>query len=165
MVFTVPVAPRRCSRRRLLTAGAGAVTAGLLAGCGRWGGDDRRPTTDPLDEFLRSTHALAQRYASTLAAFPDLAERLGPLHATHVAHVAALRETVGRDPTPSATPSGGVWTAPVGAEAEAAVAALRQAEEDAQREAADACLAAPPNRAVLLGTIAAARATHVKVLT
>lgn len=139
------------------------MAAGLLTGCGRWG-DDPPPAPDPLDALLLATQALAQRYAVVLQAYPELTERLGPLHATHVAHVAALRQVVGRDPTPSASPTGGVWNAPVGGDPGAAVAALREAEEKAQREAADACLAAPPGRAVLLGTIAAARATHVKVL-
>lgn len=44
------------------------------------------------------------------------------------------------------------------------LAELRQAEQEAQAEAAQACLSAPPERTALLGSITAARATHAEVL-
>lgn len=107
-----------------------------------------------------------------MTAYPGLAERLGPLHATHVAHVAVLLDLTGRKPAPPSADPGpsGVWTLPQEAhdgdpaDPDDAVAALRAAEQAAQDEAAQACLVALAEQAVLLGTIAAARATHVRVL-
>jgi len=162
MVFTEPVVPRRWSRRKLLRAGAGTLTTALLTGCSWVHRDPPPPAPDPLDPLLWSTHELVRRYESVIAAHPDLAERLGPLHAAHVAHLAALREVVGRDPAtpPTATAS----HQPVDGEPEPAVAALREARRRAEAEAEQACLAASPSRAVLLGTITAARASHVSVL-
>lgn len=145
--------------------GAGALTSGLLAGCDWLRSDPPPPVPDPLDQFIWSTQELAQRYESTLTAYPELTERLGPLHATHVAHLAALRDVVGRDPAPpSPTNPAGTFRPAPGQDPDTAVVALREAEEAAQAEAAQACLAAPPARALLLGTITAARASHVSVL-
>lgn len=148
----------------MLTAGAGTLTGGMLAGCSWLRDDSPPPTPDPLDALLRATHELAQRYESTVTAFPDLADRLGPLHATHIAHLAALRDVVGRDPASPSPTTAGTWTPPAGGDTQTAVAVLREAEEAARDQAATACLAAPPTRAVLLGTITAARASHVSVL-
>jgi hypothetical protein len=60
--------------------------------------------------------------------------------------------------SPGAAPSG----AP--ADARGTLAALRAGEVGGRRAAAGACLAAPAERAALLGSIAAARATHAEAL-
>lgn len=117
---------------------------------------------------MTTTHALVVRYARTRAVHPDLAERLAPLQAAHEQHLAALREAIGMpdpDTTPSAVPSAtptALADVPTGADA--AVEALRDAEQHAQQEAAQACLAAPSGRAMLLGSVCAARASHQEVL-
>jgi hypothetical protein len=179
MVFTVPV-PRRgwareLSRRELLAAAlaTGAGTAGALSGCSLLR-PDPPPPPDPLEPLLAGVRALAGRYATVIAAHPDLAGRLDPLARAHAAHAAALVELIGRPElaTPAAGPGGsgpassagsGTWTPPVG-DADAALAALREAEREGRREAARACLAAPPERAGLVGSIAAARASHAEAL-
>jgi hypothetical protein len=53
---------------------------------------------------------------------------------------------------------------PSAAPSAAAAGSLKTAEEQAQKEAVEVCLAAPAYRAVLLAEIAAARACHLEVL-
>ncbi|OLE21809.1 MAG: hypothetical protein AUG44_26465 [Actinobacteria bacterium 13_1_20CM_3_71_11] len=114
---------------------------------------------------LAGALALVDRYQATVAAYPDLAERLQPLLADHQAHVDALRRAMGT-PSPTASPSAGGSAAPgVADDPAAAVVALRAAEQAGQADASTACLAAAAEHAALLGSIAACRATHVEVLT
>jgi hypothetical protein len=145
---------------RAATAVAGAAVAGPLAGCGLFDRDEpERP--DPLDPLLDSTVRLAARYDATIAAQPDLAERLTPLRDAHQAHAKALAQLIGR-PASRLSPSPAASTP--GADAATALAQLRVAEKAAQDEATAACLAAPADRTALLGSIVAARATHQEVL-
>jgi hypothetical protein len=44
------------------------------------------------------------------------------------------------------------------------LAQLRGAEQQARQTAADVCVSAPADRAALVGSIAAARASHAEVL-
>lgn len=152
----------------MLTA-AGAGLTGSLAvatGCDWWDRPPPPPPPDPLEPLLSATRALRARYRHTIAVHPDVAERLQPLLQTHDAHVTALRDMIGRPelatptPTTSATPS----PPAVPAGSDEAVAALREAEERARDDARHACLQASAERAGLLGSICAARATHVEVL-
>jgi hypothetical protein len=152
--------PRRWSRRALLGAAGTVGAAGALAGCS-WFDDEPPPPPDPLEPLLASTRALAAWYDATLAAHPQLADQLRPPYEAHLAHETALLELIGRPELASASPPP-AGTAPL--EPEAALEALREAERDGQDEATQACLAAPPERAALLGSIAAARATHAAVL-
>jgi hypothetical protein len=149
------------TRRSLLTAAVAGLGLGATAACGIF---DREPpdppVPDPLEPLLAGTIALADRYDATIAAQPTLATRLTPLRDAHRTHATELARLIGK-PLPSAsaaTPSPGP------SEAAAVVAALRTAEQQAQKAAADACLAAPAKRAPVLGSIAAGRATHVEVL-
>jgi hypothetical protein len=117
---------------------------------------------DPLNPFYRDTAALLGRYEATIAAQPGLTERLGPLRDAHRAHVQSLAREIGPglDGT-SATPA----PADNGASDQPAMlAALLAAEKNAVTAARAACLGAPSYRAALLGSIAAARASHVAVL-
>lgn len=155
---------RGWSRRAVLGA-AGAAAAGVLPGCSWFDRSGPPPPPDPLEPLLAATRALAARYDSVLTAFPQLAARLRPLREAHAAHQAALLQVIGRPELASASPGTGNWSAPAGgAEPAAALAVLRDAELTGQAEATAACLAAPPERAALLGSIAAARATHAEVL-
>jgi hypothetical protein len=161
------------SRRAVLRAGVGAALVGLAgSGCDLLSGDpEPPPRPDPLVPLLAGTAELIVRYDAALAAHAELAATLTPVREAHVAHAGELARLIGT-PTPggasasagapggSAGPTGG--SAP--GDAQGTLAALRAAEQGARRAAADACLAADAQRAALLGSIAAARASHVEVL-
>lgn len=163
MVFTRAV-QEGWSRRAVLGA-AGAGAAGLASGCSWFDSSPPPPDPpDPLEPLLASTRALMVRYARTAAVHPELTDRLAPLRDTHEQHLAALRDLIGApEPAtpPAATPSPGPG---IPADDDAAVDALREAEQDGRDEAAQACLDAAAARTVLLGAICAARATHLEVL-
>lgn len=172
MVFTRPV-QRGWSRRAVLGMFGTGMAAGIApaAGCSWWDSDPPPPPAppDPLEPLLASTRDLAGRYAQTIAGYPELAGRLGPLHEAHLAHEAALLAVIGRPElaaTSPGTPSGTAQSAagPSASSPQEAVAALRKGERDGREQAAQACLAAEPGRAALLGSITAARRTHLEVL-
>lgn len=153
------------SRRRVLRGAAllaaATGTAPLAAGCGLFdGGPDRSPAQDALAPLLAGALDLAGRHEAAAAAFPELADRLSPLAQAHRAHAAELARVTGATlPSGSPSPAG-----PPGDSAAAALAALRTAEQQGRDAAAAACIAAPRARATLVGTVAAARATHLEVL-
>lgn len=149
----------------MLGAAGGVGVAGVLSGCSWFDRSAPPPPPDPLEPLLAATRALAARYDAALSVHPGLAGRLRPLHETHLAHETALLEMIGRPELATPSPRAGSWAPPAGdADQDAAVALLRDAERDGQDEATQACLAAPPERAALLGSIAAARASHAEVL-
>lgn len=172
MVFTVavrPHPPERWTRRALLAAG-GASLAGAATGCGWFRPGTEPDPPDPLEPLLAVTRDLAGRYARTMVRHPDLADRLAPVLDTHTAHVTALLETIGRPElaTPSPRPSPGAPASPTPAaippDQDDAVDQLRSLEEEALVVAREACLAAPVERIELLGSLCAARASHLEVL-
>ncbi|MBB4697344.1 hypothetical protein [Paractinoplanes abujensis] len=147
-------------RRRVLGVAAAGLAATSLSGCGLLDDEPAPPETpDPLQPLLDEAAALAASYDRAIAAQPGLGTRLTPLADDHRAHVAELARLIGKTP-PSAGPSA---SAPAGAAAET-VATLRSAEQAAQKSAVAACLAAPAERAALVGSIAASRATHAEAL-
>jgi hypothetical protein len=177
MVFTVAMRDgdaRRWSRRSVLGAAALAGTAATASGC-TWLGspEPEPPPPDPLEPLLADTRALVARYERARAAHPDLTDALAPLRDAHAAHVAALRELIGLpdpatpspgatpppSPTPTAAAAGDIADDP-----DEAVGDLREAEAEAFEDVMERCLAAPPERTALLGSICAARATHLEVL-
>jgi hypothetical protein len=173
MVLTWPVGIGRTtqrdqasghSRRKLLGTGAllvlgGAVTP--LTGCDLFDRDDQpAPPPDPLRPMVDESLALAAAYRTSATAHPDLAERLNPIAEAHTAHATELARVIGV-PLPSAAPT--ATTAPA-ADPAGALAALRALEKTAQQSATAACAAAPAERAALLGSIVAARATHQEAL-
>jgi hypothetical protein len=143
------------ARRSLLAAGVAALAAACTE-------PPEPPAPDPLEPLLAGTVALADRYDATIATVPTLAARLTPLRDAHRSHAVDLARMIGK-PLPSGTPAPPSPSA--SADPAGAAAALRTAEQQAQRAAVDACLAAPARRAPLLGSIAACRATHAEVLT
>jgi hypothetical protein len=151
------------SRRRLLGTAAVAVAATTtVAGCGLFD-DDPAPVTapDPLTPVLAGALALAVSYDRAAVAQPGLAARLTPLAEAHRAHAAELARVIGATASApaSASPSG-----TPAKDASATLQELRTAEQAAQRTAAGLCRTAPANRAALVGSIAAARATHAEAL-
>jgi hypothetical protein len=161
MVFTVPMT----SRRAVLASVLGGATGLALAGCRGSPRPAPSPTPHPLLPTLTDILALVDLYQATVAAYPDLADRLDPLLADHQTHLDAVRRAMGT-PGPTASPSAAASpSASVQADdPDAAVAALHTAEQTGQASAQKACLAAPATYAALIGSIAACRATHVEVL-
>jgi hypothetical protein len=161
-----------CSRRAVLCSVAGAAIgiagASGLTGCGLLGNNPAPDRADPLDGLLAGTLALASRYGTAIAVWPELTERLTPIRDAHRAHATALATLIGK-PTKTTAPSvSSVSSASPTSSAEAsaadALASLRTAEKTAQGDAATACLAAPAARAPTLGSITAARASHQEAL-
>lgn len=149
----------------MLRAGALVALGGAaapLAGCellDRGDDDSRRP--DPLEPLAAESLALEARYRAAVAAAPDLADRLTPIADDHRAHAEKLRELIGR-PAPSGSPA--ATPTPAATDPDGLVAELRRTERQGRENAARACAAAPAERVALLGSIAAARATHVEAL-
>jgi hypothetical protein len=175
MVLTVAVRMgeerREHSRRTVLRAALGGMAGAVsLTACdGPQQAAQRQQIPDPLNPFYHDTAALLGRYEVTIAAQPGLAARLGPLRDAHRAHLQALAREIGPgldgpstgDPSSTTAPTGGGGTAP---DEPATLATLLAAEKNASEAARAACLRAPSYRAALLGSIAAARASHVAVL-
>ncbi|MET8310490.1 MULTISPECIES: hypothetical protein [unclassified Micromonospora] len=174
MVLTCPVGIGRTtqrdqasghSRRKLLRAGALLALGGAaapLTGCDLFDRDGQpAPPPDPLRPMVDESLGLAAAHRASAAAHPELADRLGPIAEAHTAHATELARVIGvaLPSTPAAAPT----TAPA-AEPAGALAALRALEKTGQQSATAACAAAPAERAALLGSIAAARATHQEAL-
>ncbi|MEU3747364.1 MULTISPECIES: hypothetical protein [Streptomyces] len=136
---------------------------------------------------LRSVTAargLLERYDAVLAAHPALAPRLTPLRRSVAAHAKALGEggttvtpvtPAAASPSASATVSPSASAAassgpkpppvPVPADPRAALKELAAAEREASDRHTNALVAAPPEYARLLASVAAAGAAHAYLLT
>jgi hypothetical protein len=160
MVFTgaVRMNQQGPTRRRVLGMTAASLSGAALSGCGLFGHDSGSGSAggaDGVQPLLTEAVALAGAYDKAAAAQPGLAARLKPLADDHREHASALAKLLGKS-VPSATAasigSGDVLTG------------LRTAEQTAQRNAVTACKQAPADRAALIGSIAACRATHAEAL-
>jgi hypothetical protein len=156
------VTSRRAFLRRALgLAGAGVVGTGTLAsltGCDFGGESDPDAPPAALTGLLSDTAALADRYDAAISSVATLATLLTPMRDAHRAHVKALAEAIGA-PVPAAAKAS---EAPV--DRDRALGALLTAEKAARDDAVNECVASPPRFAALLGSIAAARASHMEVL-
>ncbi|MFG1953386.1 hypothetical protein [Micromonospora sp. NPDC048830] len=145
--------------------GAGALLAlggatAPLTGCDLFDRDEGPPPgPDPLEPLAAEARDLAARHRAALAADPDLAELLTPIAEAHEAHAGELARLT-RRPAASAAPSADATPG----DRAAMLDALREAEQRGRETAAKLCAEAPAGRAALLGSIAAARATHVEAL-
>ncbi|GAB3082059.1 hypothetical protein [Micromonospora schwarzwaldensis] len=146
-------------RAGALVALGGAATP--LTGCDLFDRDREPPRPDALEPLAAEALALEARHRAAASAAPALAARLTPIADAHRAHADELRRVIGR-PAPSGTPAGPSGT-PADAP-DAVLAELRRAEQQGHANAAKAGATAPAERAALLGSIAAARATHVEAL-
>lgn len=149
-------------RRLLLAAAALPLAAGGLAAC-TGGGSDAAPSSpspgapDDPDLALRQQvwadeAALLAAYDATLEAHPDLAGRLSPLRAQHLAHRDATGVT-----GPSGAASGGA--AASGAGGASGSAGGSDAAVPSSRRAAVAALAALERKAAAARTDSCGRAT------
>jgi hypothetical protein len=127
-------------------------------------GDDSTPAPpDALQPLLTEALALAAALDAAALAQPVLVRRLTALAADHRAHIAELYRIVGT-PAPSAPAAGPSSPAGPAGDASALLKQLRSASQAATRTAATACATAPAGRAMLVGSIAACRATHAEAL-
>jgi hypothetical protein len=152
------------TRRRLLLTGAAGAAGTTLAGCGLFGDDPAPkppPAADPMAPVLDGAVTLAASYDRVIAVQPDLAARLTPIAEAHRAHAAELSRVLG---VPAPAASAANPSAPPVASGTAALRSLRSAEQKAQQVAGKLCRTAPANRAALLGSISAARASHAEAL-
>ncbi|MEV0718589.1 hypothetical protein [Asanoa sp. NPDC050611] len=153
--------PIRVRRRAVLALGAVLVAGAGASGCGLLDDEpDEPPPPDPLQPLADDAVRLAGLHRAAAVAFPDRAAVLTPIAEAHEAHakeLARIMATAAPSPAASASASG------AGTE-EDAVEALRVAEKAAYESAVQACLRTPNHRAALVGSIAAARATHLEAL-
>jgi hypothetical protein len=139
-------------------------TTGSLTGCGLFDNEpDPPPAPDPLAPLIGGALDLAARYEAAVAAFPELADRLGPVAEAHRAHAAELARVTRITLPSTAAPSAPAGDSGAGT-ASATLAQLREAEQQGREAAAKACTEAPANRSALVGSIAAARASHLEVV-
>ncbi|WBB51799.1 hypothetical protein O3597_18125 [Verrucosispora sp. WMMA2044] len=151
----------------MLRAGALLALGGAaapLTGCGLLDRDEPPPLPDPLAPLLDESRQLAAGLRAAATAHPDLAARLLPLAESHEAHATEIARLTGAatataPPTATAAPSG---TPPT--DRSATLAALRRSERAGREAAIRACATAPAERVALLGSVAAARATHLEAL-
>jgi hypothetical protein len=155
----VPTAYTRRALLRTALAVTGAAAAAGLGGCDPFGKQESPANADPgLSEFLADTVALGEQYRRAISDESDLTALLTPIRDAHKAHAAKLAEALGvAVPSASAAPS-------MSGDRGTVIAALRKAETEAKDKAVAACVAAPNQFAPLVGSIAAARATHLEVL-
>lgn len=173
------------ARRRTLLAGAALGGAALLTGCSEDSGPDRAEHSSAAERLrkrsARDSTTLLARYDATLAAHPGLESRLRPLRSEVARHAEAFG-----DERATASPGGGASDGPAqdaGAPASGPSPhgarpsgppvpgderAARSALADAERRLADtrtkALIAAPPELARLLASVAAAGAVHAYLL-
>ena len=185
MLTRVPAQSRRPSLGRRSVLGALVIGgATITAGCGLIGVEPAVPAvgTDPLESLITEKQVLVDQYAATIAAHSGLADQLNPLRDAHRQHRDALlelldarrRAALARATPPVPGPTSGASAAPdtpVGDDEAGALIGLRNAERIAVANTRAACLQVtdPPAagdvggasaRVVVLGSIAAAEASH-----
>ncbi len=136
----------------------GGLSSGSLTGCDDLTGSAAEEA-HALDGFLVATVTLGALYTATITALPALAPTLTPLRDAHQVHASALAGALGRE-----VPGAPAAVASVPTDPTAAQAALAAAETTGRDEAVTACLSNAPRLAALLGSIAAARASHLEIV-
>jgi hypothetical protein len=168
MVLTVAVVTgdNGHTRRRILGVAAGTAVAAAASGCGVFDDEPEPVKPDALQPVLDEALGLAAALDRAALAQPGLATRLTPLAGDHRAHITELSRVIGRPAPPAPAASSGAPGAgdPDAGNPAALLKQLRAAEQAAQRTATTACRQAPAERAALVGSIAACRATHAEAL-
>ena len=138
-------------RRELLVASVAAVVS--ASGCSALGSQQEPLVADgALRPVLKTARAMVAAYEAVAESDGADKKTLDVLRDNHNEHVKALAKLVGESASADAKPAAG------------SLEELRTAESKAKREAVDACVSAPTQYAVLLGEIAACRASHHDVL-
>ncbi|KUN63911.1 hypothetical protein AQJ46_30365 [Streptomyces canus] len=160
----VPSGPRR---RSLLASVAGGA---LLAGCSDGTGSTEEGTAGSPSvveraraRAARDSRGIVERYDAVLAAYPALAEQVGPLRAEAVRHAEAFGETVATS-SPTASPASPSPSVTVPTTEKDALAQLAAAERALADRRAKALLDVPGELARLLASVAAAGAAHAYLL-
>ncbi|MET9457046.1 hypothetical protein ABZY05_18455 [Streptomyces canus] len=160
----VPSGPRR---RSLLASVAGGA---LLAGCSDGTGNTEEATAGSPSvveraraRAARDSRGIVERYDAVLAAYPALAERVGPLRAEAVRHAEAFGEAVATS-SPTASPPSPSPSVTVPTTEKDALAQLAAAERALADRRAKALLDVPGELARLLASVAAAGAAHAYLL-
>jgi hypothetical protein len=159
MVLTMAM-PWGCTRRTVLTA-AGAAGLVAVAGCESDDGASAIPPDEAanLRRVAGESLDLATRYDAAIGQNPEQSARLTAIRDAHREHAAAIGRSLGSTVAAQAGP------APSGSQAAGGgLKALAAAEKAAAERAVAACLDAASYHAPLLGTVAAARASHAEVL-
>jgi hypothetical protein len=166
MVFTMAMPSGHPRRTLLAVAGlsvVGAAAGGSLAGCDNDDGPTAVPAADAaaLRQVAGEALDLANRYDQAISQNADQSAKLTPIRDAHREHAAAIGRSLDATVAPSAppNPSGSATSGSGGA-----LKALAAAEKAAAERALTACVASASYYAPLLGTVAAARASHVEVL-
>ena len=160
----VPSGPRR---RSLLASVAGGA---LLVGCSD-GTENTEESTAGSPSVVerararaaRDSRGIVERYDAVLAAYPALAERVGPLRAEAVRHAEAFGERAAMS-SPTASPASPSPSVTVPATEKDALAQLAAAERALADRRARALLDVPGELARLLASVAAAGAAHAYLL-
>ncbi|WP_239160377.1 hypothetical protein [Virgisporangium ochraceum] len=160
MVLTVAM-PWGWTRRTVLAA-AGSAGVVVAAGCDLNGAE---PSAVPeaaaaaLRQVAGESLDLANRYDAAISQNPDQSARLTAIRDAHREHAAAIGRSLDTSVAPAAAPAAS------GSQASGSgLKALAAAEKAAAERAVAACVAATSYHAPLLGTVAAARASHAEVL-
>jgi hypothetical protein len=163
MVLTVRVVHRGQghTRRRFLSVTAAAAATTTVAGCGLFEDDEKPEKPDALQPLLSEALALAAVFDQAALVQPGIAARVTPLADDHRAHAAELARMIGR-PRPSPRAPASASAAPV--PPADLLRSLRSRSTAGHRNAVAAVRAAPPERVMVVGSIAACRATHAEAL-
>lgn len=163
MVLTVAM-PWGHPRRSVLAAAGVTLAGAALVACT---GNDDGPTAIPaadaaaLRQVAGEALDLANRYDQAISQNAGQSAKLTPIRDAHREHAAAIGRSLDSSVAPAAPP-GPSGSAAAGSGS--GLKALATAEKAAAERALTACVAAESYYAPLLGTVAAARASHVEVL-
>jgi hypothetical protein len=123
---------------------------------------------DPLLAQLRTELALVAAYDAAIRTHPDLASGLSGIRGNHAAHVDALRSLIGPSADRALPSAGPTASEPSTTESGASLGHVRSTlsslEQAAAADYAAAAITAAPDRAALLGSIAACERTHPGLL-
>jgi hypothetical protein len=153
------------TRRQGLVGMLGLAVAGTLAACSSAVEPGPAPSAtasaSAADPTVADEQALLQRYDATIAAYPSLAQVLGPIREQHAQHVTALGASPATAPSPLTS---GASTAS-DADLRGALTALIDAERAAMRQRIDASVSAGDAAAArTLAFIAASEGSHIPAL-